>query len=74
MPERKYHVALDKLVLGKSYSQVHKYIDMPYLVLGKKHRVMFHDPLTAILIGYMVGGNEGAISALLHIWLDRVVR
>jgi len=35
---------------------------------------VFHDPLTAILIGYMVGGEEGAMSALLHIWLDEVIK
>jgi hypothetical protein len=61
---------LDRIFLGRKFSQVHKLIDLPARSMGKKHRTLFHDPLSAIAIGYAVGGLEGAMSALLHIAVD----
>jgi hypothetical protein len=74
MPGRKVHEIVDVLLLGQKCSQVHKMIDLPSIWLGKGHRVLFHDEPTALLIGYVVGGPKGALSALLHIWLDRFSR
>lgn len=71
MPNRQTHEALDKLVLGKKYTNVHKILDLPSLWLGERHRLLFHDEATAMLIGFLVDGNGGAVSALLHVLLDR---
>jgi hypothetical protein len=71
MPSQDLHRKLDRLLLGKSYPRVHTTLDLPSTWLGKEHRILFHDEPTAILIGLAVGGIEGAISALLHVWLDR---
>jgi len=70
LPSRKVHEALDRVFLGRKFSQVHRLIDLPARSVGKKHRALFHDPLSAIAIGYAVGGLDGAMSALLHIAVD----
>jgi hypothetical protein len=72
MPSRQVHEMIDLLILGKKYPKVHKTLDLPHKWLGSRHRVLFHDEVTAMLIGYMISGNEGMLSALLHVWLDRV--
>jgi len=38
--------------------------------LEKKHRILFHDPISGIIIGYLVGGEKGIVSALAHITTD----
>jgi hypothetical protein len=70
MPEHKIHMQLDKLVLGKSYPEVHRALDLLPMKLGLYHK-LFHDESTAMMIGYLLDGPSGALSALLHIWLDR---
>jgi len=74
VPNRQTHEALDKLVLGKKYTNVHKILDLPSLWLGERHRLLFHDEVTAMLIGFLVDGNGGAMSALLHVLLDKYSR
>jgi hypothetical protein len=71
MPSRKVHESLDLLVFGRRCSMVHKLLDMPSLWLGPRHRAWLHDETSAILIGYLAGGPEGSVSALLHVWLDK---
>ncbi|MEM5773296.1 MAG: hypothetical protein QXL86_03715 [Candidatus Aenigmatarchaeota archaeon] len=39
-------------------------------ILGKNHRILFHDPISALVIGIACDGLEGAASALLHIATD----
>ena len=70
MPSRKVHEALDMLVFGKKHTRVHRALDMPSMWLGERHRVLFHDPVSALIIGSALDGSEGALSALLHIYLD----
>jgi hypothetical protein len=66
------HEALDRIFLGRKFSQVHRLLDSPHRTLGRRHRALFHDPLSAIAIGYAVGELEGAMSALLHIAVDNL--
>jgi hypothetical protein len=72
LPSRKVHEALDRIFLGRKFTQVHRLIDLPARNMGKKQRTLFHDPLSAIAIGYTVGGLDGAVSALLHIATDNL--
>jgi hypothetical protein len=71
MPSQDLHKKLDKFLFGREHPEVHTMLDLPSTWLGKEHRVLFHDEPTAVLMGLAVGGVEGAISALFHVWLDR---
>jgi hypothetical protein len=71
VPSWKVHRLVDKIILGREYPEVHRALDLPYIWLGPRHRILFHDPASAMLLGYAVAGPGGALSALLHITLDR---
>lgn len=71
MPGRRVHEWLDKLVLGRAHPEVHRLMDSPSLVLGKRHRVLFHSPLELVLL--FGDDPEKLAAALLHVWLDREV-
>jgi hypothetical protein len=70
VPSRKVHERISKILVGSSCEHVHYLLDFPYKFLGKKHRILFHDPISAILIGYLIEGYKGVISALAHIATD----
>jgi len=72
MPSHKIHRMISKLVLGKDYRKLHKYLDMPFLVFGKRHRILFHDLLTVAML-QKVDPKLGAAAAL-HILLDSLER
>ena len=44
-------------------------MDWPYKVLGKKHRILFHDPLSVLAM--FPNDPERQSAALLHIALDK---
>jgi hypothetical protein len=46
-------------------------MDYPARFLGKKHRILFHDPLSALVIGFVSEGYAGALSGLLHLATDK---
>jgi len=72
MPNREIHRYTSKLLLGEPYDEVHSVLDGPVKQLGRRHRVLYHDPAEAALIGYKIAGVEGALAALLHVTVDRV--
>ena len=53
-------------------NKVNEFIDLPFAWLGNKHRILFHTPKEAMLIGYMIDGINGAIGGLHHIMLDQI--
>ena len=61
------HVLIDRLVLGRAYREVHRWMDEPYRWLGPRHRVLRHDPLTLLL---RFGLGEEFVSGMLHIAAD----
>ncbi len=71
MPSRRVHEFFDRLVFGKTHPEVHRRLDGPSRLLGKKHRMFFHDPVSAAIVGYCIDGEEGALSALLHLLVDK---
>jgi hypothetical protein len=71
MPNRRFHRYSSRLIFGKSYDEVHKTLDAPVKYLGRRHRVLYHDPAEAALIGYRIAGLEGAMAALMHVTVDR---
>lgn len=70
MPNRNVHKKISKIVVDDSCERIHYLIDFPYRFLGKKHRILFHDPVSAVIIGYLAEGNKGVVSALTHIVAD----
>ena len=61
------HVALDKIVFGRSFRHVHRWMDEPYKWLGPRHRIVRHDPLT-LLAKYGLG--DEFLAGVLHIIAD----
>jgi hypothetical protein len=72
LPKHKPHNYADKLLFGKSFPEVHKTIDLPYIVYGRSHRRFFHPYKEAYPIGYIITGEaKGALSGAFHVWLDK---
>jgi len=72
MPDREIHRYISTLFTGKSHDEIHKVLDGPVKFLGRKHRVLFHNPTEAAMIGYRLAGVEGALVALMHVTVDQV--
>ena len=70
MPDGYIHRKISKILLGESCRKTNKAIDYPVKILGKNHRILFHDPLSALAIGFILDGYSGAFSALLHLAAD----
>jgi len=71
MPSSYIHKKISKILVGKDCKLTHKIIDYPVRFLGKKHRILFHDPVSALMIGLISDGYTGMISGLLHLATDR---
>jgi hypothetical protein len=74
MPSHRVHCYVDRMYFGKSYSKIHKAMDAPSLFFGRKHRIFYHDAVSAISIArYYYPNDPNAItSALLHIDVDNL--
>jgi len=71
MPSRQIHNLINKLILGKSYDEVNRLIDFPYLWLKGKHRKYFHDiKTTPLTIALLERDPMAGIAAMLHIAAD----
>lgn len=70
MPSRYIHKEISKILTEKGCDRTHKAIDYPVRFLRRKHRIFFHDPISASLIGFLSDGYEGVYAGLSHIALD----
>jgi hypothetical protein len=70
MPSGRVH-GRDAKVFGYN-NKVNKFIDLPYKWMKNKHRVFFHTPVEAMMIGWMIDGTKGAMGGLRHIMLDEI--
>lgn len=72
LPGHRVHRYLDRELFGKSYYRIHREMDRPYLFLGKTHRVLFHDPCSALAIAqrWYPGDDNAKLAALFHIYID----
>jgi hypothetical protein len=71
MPKHKVHLYVDRTVLGKAHPKVHKALDAPIKLLGKKHRVVFHSLPEAFAIGALAESSfEGGFAGVLHVITD----
>ena len=69
MPDRKTHLSIDRMLLGKQYNRVHALKDAPSQWLGPSHRKLLHDPVSDLLVAMATYPNDplGAYaSALFH--------
>lgn len=69
MPSRRVH-RLDAQLHGYS-DRVNSVIDGPYSWLGGKHRILFHDPLSAMAVSSVVDPEGGPLGGLRHVILDQ---
>jgi len=74
LPGPEVHVYIDKLFLGKSYWKIHREMDKPIKFLGRRHRLLFHDPVSAMAIASRLypGDPRARRAALLHITFDDI--
>ncbi len=72
MPSHMVHAYVDRLYFGRVYWKVHRQMDSAYQYFRGKHRIFWHDPISACAIAAdSYPGDENAISAgLLHIRID----
>jgi hypothetical protein len=71
LPDLQTHKKISELLIGNACEQTNRTIDYPVRFLGREHRILFHDPLSAALIGMMTGGRDGVYSALIHLAVDK---
>jgi hypothetical protein len=74
MPSHKVHAYVDRMLFGRVYWKVHRQIDSAYPYLGGRHRIFWHDPISAMAIAAEAyPGNPNAVSAAIcHIQLDNM--
>lgn len=72
MPEHPEHRYVDRQFVGKDYPDIHKGLDWPVSILGRGHRVLFHDYETAMVIAKRKYPLDpyAPIVAVLHIDFD----
>ncbi|MHA1744064.1 MAG: hypothetical protein ACTSV6_07420 [Candidatus Heimdallarchaeota archaeon] len=70
MPDRYIHNKTTELLVGNKCDKTHKIIDYPVKYFGRKHRFLFHDPISASIIGILTNGYKGVCAGLSHIVLD----
>jgi heterodisulfide reductase subunit C len=74
VPGWRVHRFLDMTFFGKSYRKIHENMDSAVVVLGRKHRILFHDPLWACAIAQECYPNypNAVHAANLHILADQL--
>lgn len=70
MPSHEVHRKVEELVFGRSFPKVDRAIDAPFLIMGRGHRKLFHDYLTAAYVSYVVCGDP--LPGVLHLTTDRL--
>lgn len=68
MPSREAH-ELDAELRGYD-PKVNQAIDLPFAWLGGRHRILFHKPYEAMMIGAALDGPQGALGGIGHVYLD----
>jgi hypothetical protein len=73
VPNRNVHKLISKLITGYECNKTHAAIDYPVKYLRNGHRILFHDPISAFVIGYVFNGPQGAVAGVVHIVTDYLV-
>ena len=72
LPSHRVHTYMDWQLFGRSFWRIHRLIDKPYLVFGRKHRMFFHTIPEAVMIArrYFPGDFQAEEAAAFHVHLD----
>jgi len=73
MPNKAVHGLISRMLVGNDCSATHKVMDMPYKIYQSRHRKLFHDPLSAVVLGFLTNGYDGVVAGLSHILADYLV-
>lgn len=65
---------MDWQLFGRSYWRLHRAIDKPYLVFGRRHRIFFHDFPSAVGVARILfpGNYQAEEAAMFHVHLDNM--
>ena len=58
MPDRKTHLEVDRALFGKEYNKMHAAKDWPAKWMGPRHRSVFHDPASDLLLAMALYPND----------------
>jgi hypothetical protein len=73
MPRRKIHKDVSLIVLGKSFPEVDKVLDLPAKFMGASHRKVLHSIPEGVILGLLLTGDfDGAMAGALHVIVDVV--
>jgi hypothetical protein len=72
MPNHEEHCEESRRRYGKSFSELHRWMDEPSLMLGTDHRMYRHDPYKTPLEARRIFGENADHACLDHIRLDEV--
>jgi hypothetical protein len=72
MPDHKIHELVDMLLLGKTYPEVHDFLDMYQSTLQSRHRLLLHDEFGISEVWNGTGDYNAMLSAYYHIMLDNI--
>jgi hypothetical protein len=72
MPSGRVHRGISEILLGEPCEKTNKVIDYPVRFLGRGHRVLFHDLISAIVLGYLSDDLYGIPAGALHLGADKV--
>jgi hypothetical protein len=71
MPNHEEHCAESLKRYGKTFSELHTWMDEPCLILGSQHRIYRHDPYVTPVEARAIFGVNADNACLDHILLDR---
>jgi len=71
MPDHKLHATLDYMLFGRSFHEIHKFMDSAQPFLQSNHRILYHDMQTVQELTELYGEQAGK-AAYMHIALDYV--
>jgi len=74
MPDHRTHRAICRLLLGRSYSDVDKFLDSTYPISGRKHRQDWvHSVYGALIYAILNDWDEKRfLAGLIHLMLDEL--
>jgi hypothetical protein len=72
MPNHEEHCADSLKRYGKSFSEIHRWMDEPCLILGSQHRIYRHDPYVTPSEAKAIFGDLADHVCLDHIRLDEL--
>jgi hypothetical protein len=74
VPGWRVHKFLDRMFFGKSYSKIHQNMDAAVIVLGRRHRILFHNELWAYAFAeeYYPNDFNAVYAGNLHLLVDQL--